>query len=182
MKIIKSFKSKSGKNIQIVEPSMDLLDKLLIFANKLAKEDTFLTFDPGKEILLEDEEKWLKAQITNREKGKGFLGWAIFNNHIIGSVDINRGNCVRDYHIGMVGIMVDSDFRGEGLGKFLMEFILQKGQELGTRTAMLDVFSDNEIARNLYKKAGFKEFGTLPDGLYRKKKFSDRIYMYRRLL
>ena len=63
-----------------------------------------------------------------------------------------------------------------------MQKILEKGKEMGIRTAILDVFSDNEIARNLYKKVGFKEYGTLPDGLYRKKNFSDRIYMYKRLL
>ena len=182
MKVIQSFKSKSRKNIDIIAPSMDWLDEILRWANVLSREDTFLTFDPGKEILREDEEKWLEHRVTVQEKGRGFLFWAIYDNHIIGSVDINRGSNVRDWHVGTIGLMVDKDFRGEGIGKYLLDFILKKGREAGIRTAVLDCFSDNETALELYKKMGFVEFGRLPDGLYRKNHFSDRVYMYQRLL
>ncbi len=182
MKIIESFKTKSGKNIDIIEPSIDWLDEVLCWANTLAKEDTFLTFDPGKEILREDEEKWLQNQIIYREKGTAFLFWAICDNHIVGSVDIHRGFSVRDYHVGNIGLMIDKEFRGDGLGKYLLNFILEKAKKSGIRTAILHVFSDNEIAYNLYKKMGFLEYGKLPDGLWRKYHFSDDIYLYKQLL
>jgi RimJ/RimL family protein N-acetyltransferase len=182
MKTIDKFTTKTGRVVEIIEPTMEWLDEILRFANTLAKEDTYLSFHPGKEILRLDEEKWLGDQIAAIKNGLSLLYWAIYDGKIVGSVDMHRGKSVRDWHVGTIAIMIDSDSRGEGLGKFLMEFILQKGKELGVRTAILDVFSDNEVAKNLYERLGFKEFGSLPDGLYRKKIFSDRVYMYKRLL
>jgi RimJ/RimL family protein N-acetyltransferase len=182
MKIIQEFITKKDRKIQIIEPTMDLLDEVLVFANKLAKENTFLSFDPGKEILREDEEKWLSAQIERNTKVISSLRWAIFDGKIIGSVDIHHGINVREYHVGTIGIMVDSDFRGEGLGKFLMDLIFDCGRKMGLRTAVLDVFSDNEPARALYAKVGMVECGRLPDGFYRQNKFSDKIMMSKRLL
>jgi RimJ/RimL family protein N-acetyltransferase len=88
---------------------------------------------------------------------------------------------VRDYHVGLIGLMVDQSFRGEGLGKFLLQFVIGQAKVEGMRLVRLGVFSDNEIARNLYKKMGFIEYGVLPDGLYRKGKFSDYISMYKRV-
>ena len=182
MKLIKTFTTKKNKEVQIVEPSMDFLDEVLRYANKFAKEDTFLTFDPGKEISREDEEKWLEAQISGIEKGRSFLVWAVYDGRIIGSVDIHRGGNVREWHIGTIGLMVDADFRGEGLGRLLLEFIIEKAKEMGIRTAVLGVFSTNDTARSLYEKVGFVKYGVLPDGLYHKNKFADHIYMYKRLI
>jgi RimJ/RimL family protein N-acetyltransferase len=182
MKIIKEFTTKSGKKIQLVEPTIDRVDDVTRFANKLAREDTFLSFDPGKELVREDEEKWLQNTIEGLSKGKTFFYFALYENKIVGSVDIHRGHSVRDYHIGTVGLMVDVDFRGEGIGKFLLESILNKAAKEGIRTAVLDCFSNNEKALNLYEKVGFIKYGSLPDGLYRKREFADRVHMYKRLI
>jgi RimJ/RimL family protein N-acetyltransferase len=181
MKTIEKFITKTGREVEIIEPTMEWLDEILRFANTLAKEDTFLSFYPGKEIVHEDEEKWLASQIERRKAGLGFLYWAIYNGKIVGSVDVNRGSSVRNYHVGTIGIMVDKNFRGEGLGKFLLQFVVSQAKTEGMRLVRLGVFSDNEIARNLYNKMGFIEYGVLPDGLYRKGKFSDYISMYKRV-
>lgn len=182
MDILTKFTTKKGRTIEVVEPSLDLLDEILEFANKLTAEDTFLTFDPGKKILKEDEKKWLENNLTNIANGKTVLLWAYFDGKIVGSVDVNRGLSVRDYHIGAIGLMIDKDFRGEGIGKFLLKMIIEKAKQMGLRTLVLDVFSDNIAAINLYQKMGFKEWGRLPDGLYRQKKFSDKIEMYLELI
>lgn len=182
MKLIQEFTTKKDRVIQIIEPTLDLLDQVLVFANKLAKENTFLSFDPGKEILREDEEKWLSTQIERNSKNISSLRWAICDGRIIGSVDIYRGMNVREYHVGTVSIMIDSDFRSEGLGTFLMEMIFDCGRKMGLRTAVLDVFSDNESALALYAKVGLVECGKIPDGFYRNNKFSDKISMSKRLL
>ena len=179
--VIEKFTTKTGKEVEIIEPTMDWLDEVLLFVNALAEEDSFLSFHPGQKINREDEEKWLANQIERRKKGLGFLYWAIYNGKIIGSVDVHRGSSVRDYHVGLIGLMIDKGFRGEGLGKFLLQFVVDRAQAEGMRLVRLGVFSDNEIARNLYKKMGFIEYGVLPEGLYRKGKFSDYICMFKRV-
>lgn len=181
MKILTKFTTKKGRVVEIVEPTTELLDEILEFVKKLSKEDTFLSFHPGQTITRDEEEKWLMSQIAKIKNGSSLLFWAIFEDKIIGSVDVNRGRSVRDWHIGTIGLMVDKDFRREGIGGFLLNLIFKKAKELGVRTVSLDVFSDNEAGRVLYQKLGFKEWGRLPDGFYRQKKFSDRIYMYKNL-
>lgn len=182
MKIIQEFTTKTGRKVQIILPTMDMLDEVLAYANKIAKEDSFLTFHPTKEITRENEKIWLENQIQAISDGACLLFWAVYGGKIVGSVDINRGKNIREWHTGTMGIMVDLDFRGEGLGSFLMELILAKSKEAGIRTAELVCFSDNVPALALYKKVGLKKYGRLPDGLYRKQKFSDKIYMYKQLL
>jgi len=175
------FKTKKDRIVDIIEPTADLLDEILEFVNALAHEDTFLTFHPGKMITRDEEEGWLKNNLEAIKNQSLLIYWAISNGKIAGVVEIRRGNSVREWHIGTIGLMVDQNFRGEGLGRFLLEFILKKAKELGIRTAIVTLFSDNEIAKNLYKKIGFVEYGVLPDGVYRKNEFSDHILMYKRV-
>jgi len=181
MKPMMEFTSKSGKEIEIWEPSMERLDQILKFVNDLAAEDTFLTFVPEKPITRNEEEIWLKSTLNNIKNKKAFLIWAIYNNQIIGSCDINQGHSHRNKHIGKLGIMVDKDFRREGIGRFLLEFIIEQAKKMKLNIVSLTVFSDNEPAISLYKKQGFKEWGRLPKGLYRKGKFSDSVKMYKNL-
>lgn len=180
--IITEFITKRNRKVEIVEPTMERLDEILQFVNKLSKEDTYLSFYPGKIITRDEEEIWLKRQIEKIKNKIDILYWAICDDRIVGAVDIHRGNSVREWHVGTIGLMVDSDLRGEGLGKFLLNLIMEKAKDAGIRTAILGFFSDNEIAKNLYEKVGFVQYGSLPDGVYRKKKFSDHIWMYKRLL
>lgn len=179
--MIEEFTTRNNRLVQIAEPSMDKLDEILAFVNALAKEDTYLSFHPGKEITREEEETWLKNNLEAIKNKALMIYWAIYDGKIVGAVDIRRGNSVREWHVGTVGLMVDKDFRGEGLGRYLLELILRKAKEAGFHTAVLGLFWDNEIAKNLYQKLGFIEYGRLPDGVYRKQKFSDHLLMYKKL-
>lgn len=171
-----TFKLKDGREVDIVTPSMDYLQAITDFVNKLSKEDTFLSF-AGETYSIEMEKNWLENVLNEIKFKKNLIIWAVENGKIIGGCDIRRrGN--RDHHVGSVGLMVDSDFRGQGLGEFLLREILQKGKEMDIKIAYLDVFSENLPAQNLYRKVGFTECGRLPNGLYRKGKYSDVVMMY----
>ena len=43
------------------------------------------------------------------------------------------------------------------------------------------MFSNNERARHVYEKVGFKETGRIPKGLYRNGKFIDDVIMVKEL-
>lgn len=179
MKCLSKFTTKSGKIIEIWEPSMGRLSSLLEFVNRLVKEDTFLSFT-GKPKTLVEEENWLKNSIENIKTGRSFLVWAVFEDKVVGSSDIIRGG-TRDSHVGKIGLMVDKDFRNDSIGRFLLDFILKKASQMKIKIVVFDLFSDNMIAISLYQKLGFKEFCRLPEGLYRQGKYSDKIEMYKNL-
>lgn len=178
-KPIAKFMTKAGKEIEIRLPQMERLPALLLFVNRLVYEDTFLTFIGQPKTLLE-ERYWLKNEIQNIENNKSYLIWAIYQNKIIGSSSVHRG-ATRDWHVGRIGLMVDQDFRGDGIGRFLLESILEQAQKMKIKIVTIVVFSDNEIAISLYQKLGFKEYGRLPQGLYRQNHFSDTVEMYKNL-
>lgn len=179
-KPIAKFRTKKGKEIEIWEPSIDRLDDFLGFTNRLVVEDSFLSLT-GQPKRIEEERLWLKSNIENIKAGKTVFIWAIYNGKIIGQCDIRRGG-IRDFHVGTIGLMVDKEFRAEGIGRFLIEYILKQAEKMeGLKIVKLFIFDDNEIAKNLYLKLGFKEFARLPDGFIRKNKYSDALQMYKEL-
>lgn len=52
-------------------------------------------------------------------------------------------------------VAVRTDLRGRGYGRALVEFVLEHGQERGSRVAILEVRRSNEVARRLYERLGF---------------------------
>ena len=153
MKPLTTFISKSGKTIEIWEPSLERMKSFLSFVNRLVEEDTFLTLS-GRKRTYEEEETWLKNVIASIKLNLTYYVWAVSDDKIIGNCDIKRGD-TRKLHVGTIGLMVDRDFRREGIGSFLFNFILEKGKKMGFKIATLTVFSDNIPGFNLYKKCGF---------------------------
>ena len=64
---------------------------------------------------------------------------------------------MEESNIGIFDIVVDPRYRGQGLGRRIVEAILLWGVEQGARTAYLQVLTDNVPAITLYKNMGFKE-------------------------
>lgn len=159
---------------------MEGLQAITDFVNRLTDEDTFLTFT-GKHISLEMEKNWLENTLTEIKFRKNYVIWVKDGDCIIGNANIIRGKSARDAHIGIVGLMVDKDYRRGGLGRYILEKILVQGKKMKFKIAQLDVYNDNEAGINLYRRVGFREYGRLPNGLYRKGKYSDKIEMYKEL-
>lgn len=179
VKPIAKFTSRSGKNVEIHLPTLERVPDLLIFINRLVKEDTYLSLTGDPKTLVE-EETWVKNTILNMKADRSFVCWAVVGSKIVGDVSINRGG-TRDWHVGKIGLMVDQDFRRDGIGRFLLEFVLRQAKQMKIKIVSLDVFSDNLVAINLYQKSGFKKYALLPKGFYRRGKFSDALKMYKQL-
>ncbi len=177
MKPIAKFTTKKGREIEIWEPSMERLGSLLEFVNRLVEDDSFLTLT-GKPKTRTEEETWLKENLAYFNKGQGYMVWAVYDGKIIGQCDFRRGG-TRDWHTCTIGLMVDRDFRGEGIGKFLFEYILKKARKMKIKIAKLYIFDDNEIGKKLYQKFGFREFARLPKGFFRQGKYSAALQMYK---
>jgi ribosomal protein S18 acetylase RimI-like enzyme len=60
-------------------------------------------------------------------------------------------------HAYVYDIEVEADRRGEGWGRRLLERAEAVAREWGVASLQLNVFGDNEVARSLYRSAGFRE-------------------------
>ncbi|MSU60688.1 MAG: GNAT family N-acetyltransferase [Candidatus Staskawiczbacteria bacterium] len=53
-------------------------------------------------------------------------------------------------------VMVDKEYRGQGLGKMVMDYALQLAKKLKMHSVFLTCDPENVVANGLYKKMGFK--------------------------
>lgn len=54
-------------------------------------------------------------------------------------------------------VYVDRAFRGKGIGKFLLQAIVQKGQEAGLHAMVGVIDADNQVSRRLHASLGFEQ-------------------------
>ena len=82
------------------------------------------------------------------------------DGHIVGMAGLHRSKGRRQ-HSAALGISVDDNHRGEGIGKALLTALIDAADNwLGISRIELTVFTDNESAIALYRKAGFEMEGT----------------------
>jgi ribosomal protein S18 acetylase RimI-like enzyme len=55
-------------------------------------------------------------------------------------------------------IAVDKAHRGQGLGKKIAQFAVNRVRERGTQRVVLGVMDSNQVAQNLYRRLGFKTY------------------------
>lgn len=101
-------------------------------------------------------------------------------NIIVGSIGLSVGINPRIRHVGSIGIMVHKDYQGMGIGKKLMETIIDLVDNwLMLKRIELSVFVDNERAIKLYKSFGFEIEGTKRCSAIRNGKYEDEYIMAR---
>lgn len=90
----------------------------------------------------------LRASYTCRiaEGPDGVLGYGIMS--------IGAGEC----HV--LNLCVHPGYRNHGLGRELLEHLMDIGRRFDATTAFLEVRVSNEVAHRLYSRLGFNEIGT----------------------
>lgn len=90
----------------------------------------------------------------------------------------------RAEHVANAGFIVMPEWRNRGLGSLLGAAMLDYAKELGYRSVIFNlVFSENQVARRLWEKLGFRVLGAIPgavrmsDGQYQ-----DALMMFRSLI
>lgn len=84
-------------------------------------------------------------------------------------------------HTCLFAIIVDKDFRGKGIGTLLLEELTKLAKkQFHIEILHLEVYEENP-AKKLYEKAGFKEFGFQAHFLKEDGKYRGKYYMQKRL-
>lgn len=165
----------SKREIILRIPQLTDAKVLSDYINELVDEDTFIS---SKKQTVKDQEEYIDYMLKKMKEQKEFHIVAIHNNRKVGAVDIfNLGT--RKEHAGELQINIHKDFRGEGLGKILLDEIIRIAQEeLKLKQITLTCFSVNKKALFLYKKYGFKEYGRLPKAIFYKDTYIDEVFMF----
>jgi len=100
----------------------------------------------------------------------------------VGNIDLTGSKRSKMDHTGMLGMGISELWRNQGLGKVLIQSVIDWATENSKiQIIWLDVYATNEIAYSLYQKMGFELSGTI-NGFFREGDvYIDKIQMYRRL-
>jgi len=100
------------------------------------------------------------------------------DGHVVGLCDVHSKRPGSEVaHIGILGIAILKGYRDRGIGKSLLQGMI-KACVGHFEILTLEVFSINTRAYELYKKAGFRENGSLEKALKRKGRYYEEIKMY----
>ncbi|MCT4609739.1 MAG: GNAT family N-acetyltransferase [Pelagimonas sp.] len=85
------------------------------------------------------------------EDDNGIAGWAGVSP--TSAKPVYRG-------VGEVSIYVSADRKGQGIGRQLLEALIQKAEQAGYWTLVAQIFPENEVSLKLHAACGFQTLGT----------------------
>ncbi|HEX9038111.1 MAG TPA: GNAT family protein [Ktedonobacterales bacterium] len=133
--------------------------------------------EPGEPMFTEEDEREFLTRQAERFDWCGFVA-ASENGEVIGMVTIDgqRRRAIR--HCGDLGISVRAGWRGQGVGKTLMERAIVWARESGVITRVeLGVLSRNSTAIRLYERLGFHHEGLRKRAVLRNGEYLDMLMM-----
>ncbi len=184
--IYKRFALANGKKVTLRVLRWEDLDALLQFINNLVdekqgnKKSTLYTgFD--RKVTREQETDWLAQTLVAIEGEDVINVVADIGEKIIANGDVTRGGYKDTHHHGHLGLTMISKYRGQGIGRRMIEMLIRESRKAGLRTLDTEFLAENETARRAYEKAGFKQAGIIPHKVFRNGEYFDGLVMAREL-
>ncbi len=165
------------KRITLRSARLDEAQMLLDYLKAVTGETRFLMSEPDEiHYTLKDEEQFIN---DNNQSDNKLLMMAFVDGEYAGSCSFEgESGSRRKRHRAGIGIALYQKYTGFGLGKLMMQRLLEEIKNLGFEQAELSVIDNNKRARHLYESLGFKEYGVLPNAnKYDDGTYSDNIYM-----
>ncbi len=184
--VYKRFALANGKKVTLRVLRWEDLDALLQFINNLVdekqgnKKSTLYTgFD--RKVTREQETDWLAQTLVAIEGEDVINVVADIGEKIIANGDVTRGGYKDTHHHGHLGLTMISKYRGQGIGRRMIEMLIRESRKAGLRTLDTEFLAENETARRAYEKAGFKQVGIIPHKVFRNGRYFDGLVMAREL-
>lgn len=166
-----TIKDKLGRNIvlraAIPEDAPDLIKYLKVTSG----ETPYLIREPDEiTITLEKEKAFIQNKLDSERE---LMLVALSDGKHVGNCSLMNIAAYKRYkHRCELAIALYKEYCGCGIGRAMMETVLDIAATLGYEQAELEVVAGNESAISLYEKLGFQKYGTFPDNM----KYSDGSY------
>jgi len=167
---------RDGKEFIIRESTKEDAKLMIEFYNVVGGETDFLSFG-GNEFIknLKDFEDFIEA---TRGENNSIILLAQIDNKIVGIASINSSAKTRFKHVGEFGIVIAQQYCGLGLGRKIMDYIIEWANSNGiTKKISLLTSENNYRAMELYKKVGFGVEGILKKDNYVNGVYGNTIMM-----
>jgi len=164
----------------------DDLDRLVSFINVIVEEKRrdsssglYAGFD--EKVTREEEAEWLSQTLVEIERGEVINAIAELSGKVIANGEVTRGKYKDTRRHGHMGLTTISEYRGQGIGRRIIETLVRESRGAGLRTLEVEFLAANETARRAYEKAGFNQAGIIPHKIFRSGKYFDGLIMSREL-
>lgn len=164
-------KDKLGRDVILRSAEASDAAALIDYLRITTAETPYLIREPDEVTITLEQEKRFIENTVNAER-ELMLVATIDGKHIGNCSLMSIAPYKRYAHRCGVAIALYKEYCGCGIGKRMMQTILDVAKNLGYEQAELEVISDNKGAIALYEKLGFEKFGTLPNNM----KYSDGTY------
>lgn len=156
---------RNGKEVIIREALQKDAQSMIDFYNVVGGETDFLSFGKNEfSMSLHDYENFIESASTDNTS---IILLATMDDEIISIASITSSPKARTKHVGTLGIVIAEERCGFGLGRMLMDELIEWARLNGTTKKIhLVTREDNDKAIELYKKVGFKEEGLLQQDTY----------------
>ena len=143
--------------IEIIDAKLDDLPRIVEIYNstipgRMVTADTAPVTVQSKEKWFHEHSQDLRPLWVVKYKGE-ICGWLSFQSFY--------GRPAYNATIE-VSIYIDTNFRNNGLGRFLLEKALERGASLGIKTILGFIFGHNIPSLTLFYSLGFTNWGNLP--------------------
>ena len=162
---------RDGRAILLRPVTVDDAESTLANVNRIAAEEVYIMIDAVPNV--QDERRWLSAF----DGVRNVLFVAVAGGAVVGAADCHAGNFSKERHVGGIGIAIQDGWREAGLGRRMMERILEWMRARGFEKAELAVFATNHRARRLYESLGFVEEGNRRRHVRIRGEYVDEILM-----
>lgn len=163
-----------------------------ILVRMAQRSDAPLLHDGFRSVV--DEGLWLPTFSTNANISD-WIHWIDKTNHcreilLVGFLDEEYAGHITlqpeewnaSQHVAKLGIIVRKECRNVGVGRALMKVGEAIGVENGYFKIILSTFADNKVARDLYRKLGYRVVGFRRNHFRMPKGFIDEVLMEKELV
>ena len=173
----KEVKLQNGQSVIFKSPEPEEAKEVLEHLQITSEETYFMARYPEEIVMTVDEEKEHLKKVNAHEDN--FLLSAYLDGEMVGSAGISRVADLMKYrHRGEFGISVKKKAWGLGVGRKMIEELLEQAKNTGFEQIELTVFEDNQRAISLYEKMGFVRIGRIPRAYKLKdNRYWDEIWM-----
>ena len=168
----KEILTKDGQKVILRNAQIKYSAALIKYLKVTAGETPYLMRAPEEiNITLLQEESFIR-RIEESEKELMLIAMTAEGKHI-GNCSMNSMGPYKRYrHRCGIAIALYQEYCGQGIGRQMMEAVLEQARLCGYEQAELEVVASNTNAVSLYTSLGFEIYGTMRNNM----KYSDGSY------
>lgn len=170
----------NGRELLLRSAHEEDAEMLIEFLKITSGETRFLVKEPEEITLtLKDEINFINYR---NDSTCDLLLLGFLDGEYVGNCALTGNLTGRYQHRASLGIALYQKYTGIGIGRKMIETILQIAKEKGLEQIELEVVADNKRALSLYQKMGFEIFGTFPNSMkYKDGSYADAYWMMKKL-